>query len=256
MEEVWKNINDNYQISESGKVKSLSRIVMHRGRSPILSKERILIPYKSKGYLMVTLCSKKIKKTYQVHQLVAMVFLNHIPNGHNLVVNHKDFNKLNNHYTNLEIISSRENTNRLHLKSTSKFVGVSKASRGNKWIAKIYINKRQIHLGSFNNEIEASRYYENALKSFKSGNKIIVKPNNFTSKHRGVSYDSTRSKWMAQISINGKINQLGRFETEIEAHKAYQLAKDNNWNNVYSSPALKRGTMGTIKIQQIKNQNL
>ena len=31
----------------------------------------------------------------------------------------------------------------------------------------------------------------------------------------------------------------------------YQLAMDNNWNNVYSSPALPSGTMGTIKIEQI-----
>lgn len=28
----------------------------------------------------------------------------------------------------------------------------------------------------------------------------------------------------------------------------YQLAIDNDWNNVYSSPALESGTMGTIKI--------
>ena len=29
----------------------------------------------------------------------------------------------------------------------------------------------------------------------------------------------------------------------------HQLAKDNNWDNVYSSPALPSGTLGTIKIQ-------
>ena len=31
----------------------------------------------------------------------------------------------------------------------------------------------------------------------------------------------------------------------------YQLAKDNNWNNVYSSPALSSGNLGTIKIEKI-----
>ncbi len=31
----------------------------------------------------------------------------------------------------------------------------------------------------------------------------------------------------------------------------YQLAKDNDWDNVYSSPALASGTLGTIKIEQI-----
>ena len=34
----------------------------------------------------------------------------------------------------------------------------------------------------------------------------------------------------------------------------HRLAKDENWNNVYSSPALKSGTMGTIKIE-LKNCN-
>jgi hypothetical protein len=32
----------------------------------------------------------------------------------------------------------------------------------------------------------------------------------------------------------------------------YQLAIDNNWDNVYSSPALPSGTMGTIKVEQIE----
>lgn len=31
----------------------------------------------------------------------------------------------------------------------------------------------------------------------------------------------------------------------------YQLAKDNNWDNVYSSPVLPSGNLGTIKIEAI-----
>lgn len=31
----------------------------------------------------------------------------------------------------------------------------------------------------------------------------------------------------------------------------YQLAKDNNWNNVYSSPSLPSGNLGTIKIEEV-----
>ena len=33
----------------------------------------------------------------------------------------------------------------------------------------------------------------------------------------------------------------------------YRLATDNNWDNVYSSPALPSGTMGTVKIEEVKN---
>jgi len=32
----------------------------------------------------------------------------------------------------------------------------------------------------------------------------------------------------------------------------HQLAIDNNWDNVYSSPALKSGTMGTVKIEKVE----
>lgn len=31
----------------------------------------------------------------------------------------------------------------------------------------------------------------------------------------------------------------------------YTLAKDNDWNNVYSSPALPSGNLGTIKIEAV-----
>lgn len=31
----------------------------------------------------------------------------------------------------------------------------------------------------------------------------------------------------------------------------HRLAIDNNWNNVYSSPALPSGTMGTVKIEKL-----
>jgi hypothetical protein len=43
-----------------------------------------------------------------------------------------------------------------------------------------------------------------------------------TSKYKGVSWCKSRNKWKAQISLNGKVNYLGSFEKEIDAHKAYQ----------------------------------
>ena len=43
-----------------------------------------------------------------------------------------------------------------------------------------------------------------------------------SSKYIGVSFQKERKKWMATISVNRKNINLGRFNTEIEAHNAYQ----------------------------------
>lgn len=60
------------------------------------------------GYLSIaiSLGNRKIIRRY-VHKLVAENFIGLIADGH--VVNHKDHNKLNNHVTNLEIISRKDN---------------------------------------------------------------------------------------------------------------------------------------------------
>lgn len=46
-----------------------------------------------------------------------------------------------------------------------------------------------------------------------------------TSGVRGVSWDATRGKWMAHISINGHGKNLGRFESKEQAAAAYRDAK-------------------------------
>lgn len=43
-----------------------------------------------------------------------------------------------------------------------------------------------------------------------------------TSKYRGVSWDKVNKKWKAQIHHKGKGVNLGRYNTELEAHNAYQ----------------------------------
>jgi hypothetical protein len=44
---------------------------------------------------------------------------------------------------------------------------------------------------------------------------------NGTSKYPGVSYDKERNSWRAGARINGKSINIGRFNTEEEAYKAY-----------------------------------
>jgi hypothetical protein len=50
------------------------------------------------------------------------------------------------------------------------------------------------------------------------------KRKNASSQYIGVSYDKNYKKWVAQISYDGKLHWLGRFENEIDAAKAYDSA--------------------------------
>lgn len=146
-----------YEVSNYGNIKSLGN---NKKR-----KEKLLKPtVNSTGYFIVSLCKNGTRKNRKVHQVVAEVFLNHKPNGLVMVVNHKDFNKLNNHIDNLEIVTNRENTNQKHRKSTSQYTGVCWDKLNNKWIAQILVSGKSKHLGRFVNEIEAHNAYQSALK--------------------------------------------------------------------------------------------
>lgn len=209
--EEWRDIPNYeglYQTSDLGRVKSF------------LNKKRVIILKQSlldTGYLTVTLCCNKNKKSRTIHTLVAESFLNHVSCGYELIVEHKDHIRNNNILINLKIITTRENTDQKHLESTSKYVGVYLKPK-NKWSSAIWINGEQKHLGTFDNEIEASEYYQNALKNYQLGLAIEVKPPIYSSKYKGVCWSKRKSKWMARIFINGKEKFLGYFEDELEAY--------------------------------------
>lgn len=113
LQEKWVRMpfcNYKYAVSNFGRIKSIYSIT---ATGKINLKETILkFTINSRGYYIVGLSwnSKGIKeeKTCKVHRLVA---LHHIKNQHNKPeVNHKDLNKLNNHISNLEWVTPRENT--------------------------------------------------------------------------------------------------------------------------------------------------
>jgi hypothetical protein len=156
--EIWKTIKgyENYQISNLGNVKSLNYRRTNKEKTLILRKN-------THGYKVCYLYINGFSKTKQVHQLVAIAFLNHTPCGYKLVVNHINFIKTDNRVENLEIVTSRENTNLKHIKSTSNYVGVFWDKNYKKWTSKIVINKKQKHLGRFIKEIDAHNAYQNEL---------------------------------------------------------------------------------------------
>ena len=141
MNEIWKDIpnyNGLYQVSNLGRVKSLpKKKYNHKGF--YISKERILTLNNdgNYGYLTVVLYKNKIRKTFKVHKLVAMSFLNHNPCGYKLVVDHINDNPLDNRVENLQLITQRENTFKTQGKYTSQYKGVSWCKLTEKWMSQI-----------------------------------------------------------------------------------------------------------------------
>jgi hypothetical protein len=165
--EVWKDIPEYeglYQVSNLGNVRSLDR-VCDRGRK--LKGQVLKYALCGSGYFGVSLHKDNKRKTKNIHKLVAYAFLNHKSCGYKLVVNHIDRNRLNNNLYNLEIITQRENANRKHIKSSSKYVGVCWSNSSKQWKSSIRINGKQKHLGFFTDEKEAAQAYQKELNKIK-----------------------------------------------------------------------------------------
>lgn len=84
-------------------------------------------------------------------------------------IDHKNLNRLDNTKENLRICNIQENSfNRKSKGVTSKYKGVSYSTNGNcKWRARIYCGDKRIHIGYYDNEIDAAKAYnEEAIKLF------------------------------------------------------------------------------------------
>ena len=121
MQEIWKSVEDYenlYWVSNLGKVKS---------------RRKMLNPTKAE-YLKVSLYKNGKIKVTPVHRLVAKAF---IENPNDLpFVNHKDENKYNNVYTNLEWCTNLYNINygkrnEKVSKNQSKYKIIQKDKNGN-----------------------------------------------------------------------------------------------------------------------------
>jgi len=95
--EVWKPVRGYvglYEVSNFGRVRSLARTTIRRGRVNVLKEKIMKLNQNSRGYYKVILSKDGKQKTLSVHRLVAIAF---IPNPNNLpCVNHKDENPSNN----------------------------------------------------------------------------------------------------------------------------------------------------------------
>lgn len=126
--EEWRDINGYegiYQVSNLGRIKSLSRKRLN-GRGYYIQKERIIKQaMTSTGYKMVVFSVNKVRKYFKVHRLVAFAFLG-LPPKNRTIINHKDGNPLNNNVNNLEWCSQKYNNLHAHLTGLIKDFRISR----------------------------------------------------------------------------------------------------------------------------------
>ncbi len=134
MEEIWKDAfgyEGLYMVSDFGNVKSIS----YKGISKI---KIISLMINMTGYNKFSACKNGIKKNMLVHRLVAQTFI------HNYdckpCVNHIDGNKLNNHVSNLEWCTIKENNKH------ARDIGLNKSTDKQKQSAKDTFSKKVINI--------------------------------------------------------------------------------------------------------------
>jgi len=155
-EEIYRDIKgyDKYQVSNFGNVKTkkTGRIL-----KPSLDKDG--------GYCRVNLYNENKKRfNFRVHRLVGITFLENPENKYS--IDHIDIDgKSNNNVNNLRFATSTEQKRNTKKKAncSSIYKGVCFHKPRNKWQSSITINKKQIHLGSFENENDAAQKYNDYI---------------------------------------------------------------------------------------------
>ncbi len=84
------------------------------------------------------------------------------------VVDHINRNGCDNQKKNLRIVTLSENAinSKITIRNTSGYRGVCWSKRSNKWRAAITVNGKQIHIGVFNEKIEAAKAYDDAARKY------------------------------------------------------------------------------------------
>ena len=162
----------------------------------------------------------------------------------NELVDHINQDTRDNTLENLRICNRTRNAQNCTSKAgTSKYKGVCEKKRAkgrSVWRAYITVNKKRIELGFYEDEKEAAHVYNLAatkhfaeyaslndvtlVGTLKGDERYLRK--NMSSKYKGVSLKKKqkphhKTKWRCHITVNGKRENLGEFDTEESAAREY-----------------------------------
>jgi hypothetical protein len=152
------------------------------------------------------------------------------------IIDHINHNTLDNRSsTNLRKTNiSGNNQNKIN---TNGMRGITKRKDGGKWTARISLNKKKYHLGTFDDleqaklvveaarakhmpfSIEASQNHNLNLCEFKFQNRLEKQ-----SGVAGITWDLQQEKWKVRATINNKRTFIGRRKNLEEAKKILQEA--------------------------------
>jgi hypothetical protein len=169
-------------------------------------------------------------------------FLLEAPAG--VMVDHRNGDRLDNRRENLRLCTNSQNqANRKVVRGVSNFKGVTWQKRthgGGYWKAQIVVNGVIIGLGSHRTDLDAAiAYNAGATKyfgEFAHINDLTLTPSEMISNERrqvaranssgikGVYFDETRDRWVAQLVAKGVTYLRKRFKTAEEAARAYDAS--------------------------------
>lgn len=167
-------------------------------------------------------------RTIQMHRVVMNA-------SKGVMIDHINGDKLDNRKENLRFCNNGQNQSNSPSKrrSSSTYKGVN--FHRNKWRATITVNKKGIHLGTYDSEEKAAMAYNAKAKEMFgefakinviNGVEIIdpsaIKINKKKSKYIGVSPSASKNGyWRAYVYVNRKQKHIGHFQSEELAAKAY-----------------------------------
>lgn len=224
--EEWKDVvgyEGLYMISNFGRVFSV--------RSGIVLKQQI----HTTGCMVVNFYRDGRRRVFRIHRLVSTAFCE----GHfeGAVVDHVDGNRKNNHCSNLEWVTTRENTVRGRLcqknkNRTSRFDGVYRTAQYGRYVAQIHHGGKCHHLVASDTETECANIYNEALEAINNGtfstfieSLAIKRRSGYSSSFIGVNWDKQCNKWISEVYENGRNRKLLRSNDEELCARLYQEAK-------------------------------